>query len=106
MEAFLATKKEGKPFGQGRTQADAGKIGEEGRDSSRKQRVCKEKAAPALLTAAREGARRGKRCRKRERKSLTCDTAPPYKPRRRTPVTFGPGTYSSASHGRPSVSLT
>jgi hypothetical protein len=66
MEAFLATKKEGKQLGQGRPQADAAKIGEEGRTSSSKQRVCKEKAAPAPLTAAREGARPDKRYIKRE----------------------------------------
>jgi hypothetical protein len=66
MEAFLAAKKEGKQLGQGRPQADAATIGEEGRTSSRKQRVCKEKTAPAPLRAAREGARRDKRHIKRE----------------------------------------
>jgi hypothetical protein len=64
MESFLAAKKEGKQRGQGRTQADAGKISEEGRISSRKQRVCKEKAAPAPLRAVWEGARRDKRRKK------------------------------------------
>jgi hypothetical protein len=66
MEAFLAAKKEGRHFGQGRPQADAGKIGEEGRTSSGKQRVCQEKAAPTPPRAAREGARRDKRYVRRE----------------------------------------